>query len=250
MNIRKIFWMVVVLAILMVGFLSTALAEKIMVVPCGVAMMIKTRETENGSIYGLGTMTFYQPDDNYFVALGHELRNKTNDELIDVSGHIAYLSDISDVVKNEVINSGYIEGKKTKEKIGTIKYNTPYGVYGEYNRANKTAYKREAIPVAEANEIEFGEATIICTLEGKLPKEYQIEISGIRKAIYRGNYFNFLVIKFTDKELLKKTNGIIQGLSGSPIIQDGKFVGAMYGQIFDQELNEGVAIMGINMVIR
>ncbi|MCI8392538.1 MAG: hypothetical protein HFJ24_02835 [Clostridia bacterium] len=119
---------------------------------------------------------------------------------------------------------GSIEGRPT---IGTIYKNTNYGVYGDLTSLNMINVKsNKKLPVALRNEIKEGKATLIATLENDKPQEYEIEIT----KIYTNNNLDnkSMVIKITDKELLEKTGGIVQGMSGSPIIQNGKLVRCTY----------------------
>ncbi len=115
---------------------------------------------------------------------------------------------------------GSIEGKPT---IGVIYKNTNYGVYGYIEDFNSLPiHSNKKIPVALRNEITTGKATMISTLENGEPKEYEIEI----QKIYTNNNTDnkSMIIKIVDEELLEKTGGIVQGMSGSPIIQNGKLV--------------------------
>lgn len=119
---------------------------------------------------------------------------------------------------------GTIEGKQT---IGTVYKNTPYGIYG--NLSNPYALSsnlNKSIPIALKSEIKLGKAKLISTVENGEPKEYDIEI----EKIYTNNTLDNknMVIKITDSDLLDKTGGILQGMSGSPIIQDGKLVRCSY----------------------
>ncbi|MCI8519253.1 MAG: hypothetical protein HFJ51_04095 [Clostridia bacterium] len=118
---------------------------------------------------------------------------------------------------------GSIEGRPT---IGTIYKNTNFGVYGLLNSPGSISLKtNKKLPVALRSEIKQGKATLISTLENETPAEYEVEI----QKIYTNNNIDnkSMVIKITDPELLEKTGGIVQGMSGSPIVQNGKIVGAL-----------------------
>lgn len=118
---------------------------------------------------------------------------------------------------------GTIDGKPT---IGEIYKNTGYGVYGNLENLNNLLFTyHKPIPVALRSEISLGKATMISTLDNEAPKEYEIEI----EKIYTNNHFDnkSMVIKITDQNLLEKSGGIVQGMSGSPIVQNGKLIGAL-----------------------
>ena len=114
----------------------------------------------------------------------------------------------------------------SNEEIGTIYKNTEYGIYGSLDEISKLNINNEdSLEVASREEIETGPAKIICTLEDGQTREYEIEIQKINT--YNNQDNKSMLIKVTDKELIDKTGGIIQGMSGSPIIQNGKFIGAI-----------------------
>lgn len=138
---------------------------------------------------------------------------------------------------------GSIEGRPT---IGTIYKNTNFGVYGYLSDfSNFDINLNKAIPVALRNEITTGKATLITTLDNEETKEYEIEI----QKIYMNNDLDnkSMVIKITDNELIEKTGGIVQGMSGSPIIQNGKLVGALT-HVMVNDLKLGYAVFAEMMV--
>ena len=124
-------------------------------------------------------------------------------------------------------NHGEIKGNIIGgEEVGTIYKNTEFGIYGTINEISKlNINKSEEIELASREEIKLGPAKIICTLEDGIKKEYDIEIQKIN--INNNSDNKSMLIKVTDNELLEKTGGIIQGMSGSPIIQNNKFAGAV-----------------------
>lgn len=196
---------------------------------------------------GVGTLTFYEPSTGNFAALGHGIVD------IDTGGilHIANgelvtskLVSIKKGIKNEPGEiKGSIDGGQT---IGEITKNTNFGVYGSVNnRANLDFTNAVEYEVALRSEIKTGEAEVICELEDGQKSTYKIEI---QKIYTSNNYDNkSMLIKITDERLLEKTGGIIQGMSGSPIIQDGKFVGAITN-VLVSDPTTGYAIFGDLMI--
>lgn len=133
-----------------------------------------------------------------------------------------------------------------QEKIGVISKNTKYGVYG--NVENIMALNIDTskeMKVATRDEIKLGKATILCALDTEKPQEFEIQIEKIYK---ENNYDNkSMKIRVTDEKLIEKTGGIIQGMSGSPIIQDGKFIGAITHVLVNNP-QEGYAVFGDIMI--
>lgn len=179
------------------------------------------------SAAGVGTVTFYDPETKTFGALGHGISDIDTGELIDIASGEFVTTRILNIEKGENGTPGKIQGSIEKqENIGTINKNTRFGIYGTVNNLNSLNLDNsKEVEVATRDEIKKGKATILCSLDNNKPKEYEIEIEEIYKD---NNYDNkSMEIKVTDKELLEKTGGIIQGMSGSPIIQNGKLIGAV-----------------------
>ena len=198
------------------------------------------------SAAGVGTVTFYSEETQSFAALGHAITDiDTGDILQTSSGEIDNVSIVS-VVKGQEQQPGKIQGSiKQNSVIGNIYKNTPYGIYGIIkNPTNINIDYSRKMYVAERQEINLGEATILSNIDGQL-KEYKIEI---QKTYLNNNYDNkSMVIKVTDEELLNKTGGIIQGMSGSPIIQNGKFCGAIT-HVFVRDPTIGYAVFADRML--
>lgn len=179
------------------------------------------------SAAGVGTVTFYEPSTKSFAALGHGIVDIDTEELINIASGEFVTTKILNITKGESGNPGRIQGTiDNQENIGIISKNTRFGIYGKVDDTHSLNidYTKE-MEVALRSEIQKGKATILCSLDNENVKEYEIEIE---KIYVNNNYDNkSMLIKITDQELLEKTGGIIQGMSGSPIIQDGKFVGAV-----------------------
>lgn len=176
---------------------------------------------------GVGTLTFYEPSTNLFMALGHGISDIDTEEIVNIANGELVTANIVSITKGRKGYPGEIRGTIDEGKtIGTIYKNTNFGVYGMVKNKNYLeADLTQEMEVAPRNEIKEGKAEIICQLENSAKKKYDIEI----EKVYINNNQNnkSMLIKITDKELLEKTGGIIQGMSGAPIIQEGKFVGAV-----------------------
>ena len=176
---------------------------------------------------GVGTVTFFDPETGNFASLGHGIVDSDTEKLVDISTGEFTTTNIVSITKGENGNPGRIQGTiEGQMKIGTIYKNTPFGVYGKLtNISLLNIDKNKKVEVALRDEIKTGKASIICTLEDNVRKEYEVEI----QKIYLNNNIDnkSMLIKVTDKELLEKTGGIVQGMSGSPIIQNGKLIGAL-----------------------
>lgn len=175
---------------------------------------------------GIGTLTFYEPSTNMFMSLGHGIIDIDTEEIVDISRGELVTANILSIIKGEKNKPGEIKGSITKGvAIGDIYKNTKMGVYGNVKNRQYIDTTYNEMEVAERSEIKTGKATILCQLDSGAPQEYQIEI----ERIYLNNNTDnkSMLIKITDEELLNKTGGIIQGMSGAPIMQNGKFIGAV-----------------------
>ena len=192
---------------------------------------------------GVGTVTFYEPSTKSFAALGHGIVDIDTEELINIASGEFVTTKILNITKGESGNPGRIQGTiDNQENIGIISKNTRFGIYGKVDDTHNLNidYTKE-MEVALRSEIQKGKATILCSLDNENVKEYEIEIE---KIYVNNNYDNkSMLIKITDQELLEKTGGIIQGMSGSPIIQNGKFVGAITNVLVNNP-EEGYAVFG------
>ena len=195
---------------------------------------IKTKDNEyklglwvKDAATGVGTITFYEPESKCFGALGHGITDSDTDKLIDIDSGEIVTSKILSIKKGEVGNPGEIKGTILNQRtLGTVYKNTQFGIYGILNNLTSLNLdSQKAISVAKRSEIKEGEATILCSLYGDVPKEYKIEI---QKIYFNNNSDNkSMLIRVKDEKLIEETGGIIRGLSGAPIIQNGKFVGAV-----------------------
>ena len=217
---------------------------------------VKTEEGEykiglwvRDSAAGIGTITLYEPETESFVALGHGITDIDTSKLINISSGQLVTTKILSIVKGKSGTPGKIQGTIDNQKdIGTIYKNTNLGIYGKVeNLSNILLNYSNSMEVALRNEIKLGEAKILCDVDKNEEKEeYSIEI--LRK-YENNNYDNkSMLIKVTDERLIEKTGGIVQGMSGSPIIQNGKFIGAVTHVIVNNP-KEGYAVFG-DMLIK
>lgn len=176
---------------------------------------------------GVGTVSFYDPQTKSFAALGHGILDIDTNQLLDIAKGDFVTTKIMAITKGTKGNPGKLQGSiENQTNIGQIYKNTEFGIYGKLKTTSTLNINiADALEVATREEIQTGPAKIICTLANNQKKEYQVEI----QKIYKNNNENnkSMLIKVTDKELIEKTGGIIQGMSGSPIIQNGKIVGAL-----------------------
>lgn len=179
------------------------------------------------STAGVGTMTFYDPLSSKFGALGHPITDcDTNEPFLIKKGDILDSSIIS-VRKGEKGSPGELRGVFVNEDnpCGGIEKNTQSGIYGKIEKNNILNQRCTLIPVGFKNEITTGKAKIITTIDENGPQEYDVEIEKLIDQNVPDS--KSMVIKITDEKLLGKTGGIVQGMSGSPIIQNGKLIGAV-----------------------
>ena len=175
---------------------------------------------------GIGTLTFYSPDTSGFAGLGHPICDADTNEMFDISEGSVCQTKITGFQKAEDNKAGALEGQFIDGKInGEIISNCDCGIYGVLSSYPE---ERDAVPVAFKQEVEKGDAEIITTTDGTTPKYYSCKIEQINTDGTKN-----LVIRITDPDLLNKTGGILQGMSGSPIIQNGKLVGAVTHVMLD-----------------
>ena len=182
---------------------------------------------------GIGTITYVNPTSNEYGALGHQIVDQQIEQTPPFLGGSIFLSDIARIHKSTPGKPGYKIAKQSTLHVqaGSVQKNTVYGVFGEL--MDSDLQKGEAIPTLKTNHIKKGPAEIFTAIEGNDVQSYQIEIIKVDKTT-----FQFIV---TDKELIEKTGGILQGMSGSPILQNGKFAGAITHMVVDNPV-KGAAI--------
>ena len=215
---------------------------------------VKTSENEyklglwvRDSAAGIGTMTYIEPSTNEFAALGHGITDIDTGTILNISNGQFITTKVLSIIKGINGNPGKIQGSINEQsEIGKINKNSIFGIYGIVNDITKVRMiLNKSIDVALRNEIKLGEAKILCSLDGELAKEYKIQID---KIYLNNDYDNkSMLIKVIDEELIEKTGGIIQGMSGSPVIQNGKFIGAITNVLINDP-TRGYVVFGDLMV--
>ena len=179
------------------------------------------------SAAGVGTLTFYAPDQGVYGALGHVITDMDTQTPIEVGEGQILQSSVTSINKSQSGEPGEKRAQFIKEGkvLGNIERNTPFGIFGKMSEAPTHSYSNKTIPVSFAEDVKEGPAQILTVVNGQKVERFDIEVSHVSKQA--GPATKGMVIKITDKRLLSKTGGIVQGMSGSPIIQNGKLIGAV-----------------------
>lgn len=193
------------------------------------------------SCAGIGTISYYDCDNMTYAALGHGICDVDTKELMPFESGKVVSAEINGISKSTSGNAGTLNGYLTEKNIGDISLNTELGIYGKFNSISSDKQKLE---IAEKNELKTGSAVFYSTIDDSGVQEFEAQIISIGDTSDKTNK-NF-VIEITDKELLNKTGGIVQGMSGSPVVQDGKLVGVI-NHVFVNEPNKGYCVIVENM---
>lgn len=214
---------------------------------------VQTREDDyklgiwvKDDIQGIGTLT-YITEDMKFGALGHGITDTDTGELLETSGGSLYDTNILEIVKGERGTPGELSGMITysdRHVCGSITKNTSAGIFGVTNQRLRSELKEELVDVAFKQEIKTGVAYIRSSISGEL-KDYAIQIQEIRLNVDDVN--KGMIFQVTDPELLQMTGGVIQGMSGSPILQNGKLIGAVT-HVFVNDPTKGYGIFAETMI--
>lgn len=192
---------------------------------------------------GIGTLTYYNPETDTVAGLGHGVTDADAEIVLPVQKGELVAVTVTGVDKGQVGAPGELKGSFHNERpFASLCYNCPSGVFGRVTAERESP---TLLPIALKQEIVRGEAQILCTVEGDEPKYYSAEILSVNlseKALTQN-----IVLKVTDRELLEKTGGIVQGMSGSPIIQNGRIVGAVT-HVFVNDPTRGYGIFIENML--
>ena len=179
------------------------------------------------SITGIGTLSYIDPETKVFGALGHEIIESNTNSIVEIKSGIIFRNYITSINKS---SSGIPGSKNAKfyynTPYGNILKNTNVGIYGLYNA---TLPQKDLLEVAQPKEIKIGDAYIQTVLSGEKINNYNIKITSINETSEIKN----ILFEITDKNLLDKTGGVVQGMSGSPIIQDNKIIGAVTHVVID-----------------
>lgn len=195
---------------------------------------------------GIGTLTFISTN-GYFGALGHGITDIDTGLLMEINNGTIYDAEIMSIVKGKEGEPGELIGmikQSDRYKIGNITDNTYQGIFGTVNHRYKFKDTFKPLKLGLKQEVKVGKAYVRCMVEGEII-DYEIEIQKVDMS--NSNHSKGLVIKITDERLLNATGGIVQGMSGSPIIQNNKIIGAVT-HVFIQDLTKGYGTFIENMV--
>ena len=174
------------------------------------------------SVSGIGTVTYYDPETGEYGALGHGVNDRETEVLLPVEAGVVVRSEVKEVKKGSSGTPGELVGKFDAQTIlGTVDQNTAHGIFGRL----EVPVPGTPIPVDQQQDIRLGDASILSNVSGDQVRAYTVRILEIHP--YEEESGRNLLICITDPQLLQTTGGIVQGMSGSPIIQDGKLVGAV-----------------------
>ena len=196
------------------------------------------------STAGIGTVTFLDKNNQDFAALGHPITDVDTGTLMPIDKGTISNAEISGVEKGSKGAPGELYGVFSSSDCGVILKNTERGIYGKTISDCRLTYNNDTIPVASAQQVKTGKAQIYANVEGNKIEKYDIEILKLMR--YAPDSKN-MIIKITDRRLLDRTGGIVQGMSGSPIIQNGKLVGAVT-HVFINDSARGYGIFIENML--
>lgn len=190
---------------------------------------------------GIGTLTFYSPSNDVVCGLGHGICDSDTNTLLEINNGELVKAEIIDVQKGSSGNPGSLKGKLTYDSVADISLNCESGVYGVTKQQVSSDMLTE---IAMKQEVKNGEAQILCTVNGSTPKLYSCKIKKTGKSDSKTQN---LIVTVTDQELINATGGIVQGMSGSPILQNGKLVGALTHVLID-DATRGYGIYAENML--
>lgn len=179
------------------------------------------------STAGIGTLTFYDPETGWFGALGHGITDIDTGVLVSIRSGEVLESSILGIKRGEHGIPGELRGVFIEDtnKLGVIDKNCDYGIYGKLNNNAAQRLSSKLYPIGLRSQVKEGHAVILSNIDGKKVEEYQVYIQKVSKRSLNGS--KGMIIKIVDEKLLKATGGIVQGMSGSPIIQQNKIIGAV-----------------------
>ncbi len=200
--------------------------------------------TLRDSMAGIGTITYYDPESNTFAALGHGVNEPTTKLLLPIEGGTICPATVTQVEKGKSGTAGLLHGEFQRDIIlGNVVQNTDHGIFGT---GGSDLVNLSKMPVATPSEVSLGNATILANVDGESVKEYAVRID--KNTPMDKTSGRDMVLTITDPELLEKTGGIVQGMSGSPILQNGKLVGAVT-HVFVNSPTRGYGIFLDNMLL-
>lgn len=194
------------------------------------------------STAGIGTMTYYDEENKTFAGLGHGICDVDTGEIMPLLGGDIVEAVVNSCTKGSEGTPGELIGAFSGAVTGNLVLNTAAGIYGSV--IGDIVANSQKVPVATKQEVESGKAYIISTIDGQTPEKFEVEV----KKIFAGDSgYKNLVVKVTDQRLIEKTGGIVQGMSGSPIIQNGMLIGAVT-HVFVNDPLQGYGIYAEKMI--
>ncbi len=179
------------------------------------------------SILGIGTLTYIDPETKIFGALGHEVVESSSKQMVEIKTGLIFKNKIVSIDKSAVGTAGSKNAKYYYNTVyGNIIKNTNHGIFGTYNKGINDL---KLVPVGTKDDVKIGDATLYTVLDGEKVEEFKIKIKKINETSDTKN----ITFEITDKNLLDKTGGVVQGMSGSPIMQNGKIIGVVTHVIVD-----------------
>ncbi len=199
------------------------------------------------STAGIGTLSFYDPESGRYGALGHAITDVDTGQVLDVQNGEIIESSITQIHRGEAGAPGELIGQFSadSEPLGSIDTNSVCGIYGDAFEDMICPLYPQGVPIMSSDEVQIGDAQILTTLDETGIQAYDCEITKIARQ--SGLTQRNLILHITDEELLQKTGGIVQGMSGSPILQDGRLVGAVT-HVFINDPTTGYGIFIENML--
>mgnify|MGYP001623044364 CR=1 FL=1 len=198
------------------------------------------------NIQGIGTLTYVEQDGS-FGALGHGISDVDVGEILTVGGGELYQTDILSVAKGQDGIPGELKGViryYPEERIGEITDNSAMGIHGRLSEQGIASLPLRTVEISDREEVQTGPASLVCMADGSV-REYDIQITGIDRD--RQDTNKCFTIQVTDPKLLELTGGIVQGMSGSPILQNGRLVGAVT-HVFVSDAASGYGVFIENMM--
>ena len=177
------------------------------------------------SMAGIGTLTYVDPETGAYGSLGHGICDSETGVLMPLKEGSLIYSIVGSVQRGEVGEPGALQGEFTTDgTLGTVEENTESGIFGTMTDSSLYA-SLESVPVASEDETQVGDAEILTNVEGDVVEKYSVQVIKVYPA--DDKYGRGMMLRVTDPELLEKTGGIVQGMSGSPVLQNGKIIGAV-----------------------
>jgi len=200
------------------------------------------------STQGIGTITYYNPETNMYGALGHGIADVDTKQMMTVKEGNLIKTEVTSIRKGKKGSPGELSGiilENNKSVIGDISYNTEQGIYGNLNTLGMDILQYEPVLIAFQDEVKEGEAIILSNISGEKVEAFKVHIQKISR--YNNDTSKGMIVKIVDERLLDTTNGIVQGMSGSPILQNNKLIGAIT-HVFVQDPTKGYGIFIENML--